>query len=77
MIEVHSVIKPTNNPARLTKKRDIAIKLLLILTGFISITAIAEEECAFDDKPYVEFIEGYAAENENSKIDDDVSLPSS
>lgn len=47
------------------------MKLLPILLIFISISAYAEEECVFDENAYISFINTYAKEHKNSKIEAD------
>jgi hypothetical protein len=47
------------------------MKLLPILLIFISISAYAEEECVFDESAYISFINQYAKEHKNSKIEAD------
>jgi hypothetical protein len=47
------------------------MRFLLIFVIFISFNANAEEECVFNESAYVEFINKYASENKNSKIEND------
>jgi len=47
------------------------MKLLPILLILISISASAEEECVFDENAYISFINKYAKENKNLKIESD------
>jgi hypothetical protein len=47
------------------------MKLLPILLILFSISAYAEEECVFDESAYISFINKYAKENKNSKIEAD------
>ena len=47
------------------------MKLLPILLILFSISAYAEEECVFDENAYISFINKYAKENKNSKIEPD------
>jgi len=45
---------------------------LLVLSLFIvSVSAIAEEDCVFDETAYIKFINKYSTENRNAKIDAD------
>jgi len=45
------------------------MKLLPILLILISTSASAEEECVFDENAYISFINKYAKENKNLKIE--------
>ena len=47
------------------------MKLLPILLIFISTSVYAEEKCVFDENAYISFINQYAKEHKNSKIEAD------
>jgi hypothetical protein len=47
------------------------VKLAFILLIFISVSALAEEDCIFNETAYTDFINKYVAENSNAKIEPD------
>jgi hypothetical protein len=47
------------------------VKLSFIFLILISVSAFAEEDCIFNETAYTEFINKYAVENSNAKIEPD------
>jgi hypothetical protein len=47
------------------------LTLLVLSLIVVSVSALAEEDCVFDETAYIKFINKYSTENRNAKIDAD------